>query len=192
MEPGFNPAIFDSQAIAERYFLPLHKDLTALFGDRTSFDEYLFHLRDRVKVERADLLHAPIEGPFDLALSNSCLEHIFPLDESIKRLASVLKPDARFIHLVDFGSHRVGRTPFSGMYSCEPKDYLAKYGQKVNLLRGPDILQIFHEAKLDAALVPYYHFEEFFEEDIAPYWSERYAKDELFLKAAIIAGPVHA
>jgi SAM-dependent methyltransferase len=190
VEPEFNPAIFDSQAITERFFLPLHKDLSGLFGERLSFDEYLSWLRERIRVERADLLGAPLEGPFDIALSNSCLEHIFPLEDSIQRLASVLSPEARFIHLVDFGSHRASRSPFSGMYSREPEAYLAEYGKKVNLLRGPDVLQIFRDASLDAALVPYYRYDEFFEEDIAPYWSERYSKDELFLKAAIIAGPI--
>lgn len=191
IEPGYNPKIFESQEIAELYFLPLHKDLSALFGERLRFDEYLNCLRDRVRVEPVDFLDAPIEGSFDIAISNSCLEHIFPLDESIQRLTSVLRPEARFIHLIDFGNHRVGRSPFNGMYSCEPETYFAKFGKKINLLRGPDVLRIFRDAGLDAALVPYYLFDEFYEEDIAPYWSERYSKDELFLKAAIIAGPVH-
>jgi SAM-dependent methyltransferase len=191
VEPGYSPEILESHAIVERYFLPLHKDLSALYGERLAFEEYLTRLRDLVRVERVDFLHAPIDGSFEIAISNSCLEHIFPLDESIQRLASVLNPEARFIHLIDFGSHRVGRSPFNGMYSCNPDSYFAKYGKKVNLLRGPDVLRIFHDAGLGAALVPYYRFDEFYDEDIAPYWTERYTKDELFLKAAIIAGPVH-
>ena len=51
---------------------------------------------------------------------------------------------------------------------------------------------LFSDQGFAAALVPYYSAEDFSQGDIAAYWSERYQRHELFLKTALIAGPLGA
>jgi hypothetical protein len=60
----------------------------------------------------------------------------------------------------------------------------------VNLHRAPDILRIFQDNGFDTTLTPYYHYREFFDETVLPYWSDRFSEDDLFLKAGLIAGKV--
>ena len=190
VEPYFNPDVFESKALIDGYFLTIYKDLCAVYGHRVDFATSLQRLRSRTEVLRSEGLYADLEGPYDIALSNSCLEHILALDETIRCLKSVSAPDCRFLHLVDFGNHRGIRNPFDGLYSVEPQIYFGVHKKSINLLRAPDVIEIFRECGFDAELVSYYFFREFYTEDIIPYWSERYSEDDLFLKACIIAGPI--
>ena len=191
VEPHLNPEVAFAPEMIEKYFLPIHKDLCAVYGERMGFDEFIDRLGSRVTVHRTSFLDNPMgDDSADMAFSNSCLEHIFPLDRSMARLRQILRPDGRFLHLVDFGNHRPTRNPFQGMYGVEPSVYLAKYGNKVNLHRAPDILRIFQDSGFNATLTPYYHYREFFDEAVLPYWSNLYSENDLFLKAGLIAGKI--
>jgi len=189
-EPFFNENVLNDPTLMERYFLGLHKDLAAIYGPRMLFDEFCEAMRQRVEIHRQELLVAPIQGLFDVVLSNSCLEHVFPLEATLARLKHVSSPDCCFIHLVDFGNHRGTRNPFSGIYSVEPEIYLEKFGGEINLARAPDVERAFREVGFEFALVPYYEFREFYDEPINTFWRERYSDEELFLKTGLIVGPV--
>ncbi len=187
VEPMFNPAALESKSIIEKYYLPVYKDLSAIYGPNWEFDSFLQSIKVKVRVSKEEFLAASVDGPFDIVLSNSCLEHVFPLDVTLKKLREVCRDSARFIHLVDFGNHRGTRNPFEGMYSVEPSKYFAKYGKHINLLRASDVLACLRNAGFETVLVPYYTFQEFHQENIHPYWSDMYSEGDLFLKAGIFA-----
>ncbi len=192
VEPYADLEVLKAPQLVEGYLLGLHRDLTALYGPRQPFEAFLDDLFARVEVVEHELLTAEVEGPYEVMLSNSCLEHIFPLEPSVARMKQLAAADCRFIHLVDFGNHQSGRDPFAGLYQATPEAYIATRGKEINLLRGVDVLGIFRDQGFAAALVPYYSAEDFSRGDIAAYWSERYQRDELFLKVALIAGPLEA
>ena len=190
VEPMFNPSVLESHAVIDKYFLPLYKDLCAIYGRKESFERFFESITEKVSVSIDEFLSANIDGPFDIVLSNSCLEHVFPLDRTLQKLREMCVSDVRFIHLVDFGNHRGTRGPFDGMYSMEPEEYWAKYGKKINLTRAPDVLRCLREAGFNAVMVPYYSYKEHYDEKIHPYWLERYNEEDLFLKAALFADAV--
>ncbi|MHA1564244.1 MAG: hypothetical protein ACTSX7_02920 [Alphaproteobacteria bacterium] len=190
VEPGYNAAIPSDPRIVARYFRPMFKDLCAIYGTRFSFDAFMAALAQRIEPVATEFLKSEISGPFDLSLSNSCLEHIFPLAPSLQRLGELSTPTASFLHLVDFGNHRDKAHPFAGLYDLEPDAYLARHGQAINLHRAPDILAMFHTAGLPATLVPYYFARETHTGTLAPYWRRRYDDAALFLKAGLFVGPI--
>ncbi len=190
VDPYFNPKILEAPAYKDAYLLNVYKDLSALYSQRMTFEEFLSRMDERVVIVREVLLDSNLEGKFDLALSNSCFEHVFPLEETIVRLHELTAPGGRFIHLVDFGNHQGTKSPFEGLYTVTPEERFAKNGRLVNLARGKDVLRIFKEAGFEAVLVPYCPFPEYYNETPISYWTERYTAEELFLKTALIAGPV--
>src|SRR4051812_43825205 len=104
-EPEWDPALFASEVVAERYLRNFHADLVALFGPRMDFTGFRRALVERIIVHRSGFEAAPIHGGVDIVLSQSCLEHVFPLDATIDKLAAIQSPQTRFLHLVDFGNH---------------------------------------------------------------------------------------
>ena len=190
IEPYFDATLIASEAIRNAYFLPLFKDLSAIYGERMTYDAFLGRLQKDTRVLRVPIHTATNEGQrrFDAVLSNSCLEHLDPLAESIAHLKTLCSDDARFLHLVDFGNHRTSANPFSGIYSNLPHDYRRKYGRGINLARPPDLLRLFRENGFGAELQPYYWSREHYAEHMLPYWKERYSDSDLFLKTAIVFG----
>ena len=98
-------------------------------------------LRERIAIHRCGFEAAPIAGPVDIVLSQSCLEHVFPLEATIEKLAAIQTPQTRFLHLVDFGNHYPTGNPFDGLYEQPPDDYIARRGKAINLQRAPDVLE---------------------------------------------------
>ena len=189
VDPHINKDIIRTSTIIERYFLPIYKDLSALYGPRKDFDRFVTDLFNKTTVFKQKFTELQLQRVFNITLSNSCLEHIFPLDVTIRKLREISTADCRFLHLVDFGNHRSTHNPFESIYEIESDAYFSLYGKNINLLRCSDVLRLFQDNGFDAAAVPYYFFEDFFEGRICPYWSEHYHRSELFLKTAIIAGP---
>jgi hypothetical protein len=188
VEPMFNPDILQERIVRERYWLPLHKDLTALYGPRMRFDEFAHRVIDGVEVECRELADTQFDEPVDIILSNSVLEHIFPFDVTIEKLRGISAPGSRFLHLVDFGNHRATQNPFDGVYGVEPGEYHARVDKSINLLRAPDMVRLFEANGFAVHLVPYYRADENHDGQICAYWRERYSDDELFLKAGILTG----
>ncbi|MDA0654185.1 MAG: methyltransferase domain-containing protein [Proteobacteria bacterium] len=190
VDPEVDPTLFNDAAIRERYLLGVYKDLCAIYGPPFGFDEYLRRLSADVRPVAATITGAGLAADqFDIALSNSALEHLDPLAESITELYRWCRPGARFLHLIDFGNHRGTRNPFSGIYSAGRDDYVRRHGRGINLARAPEVLALFREAGFDAGLAPYYTFPEYYEETVAPDWRDRFGDDDLFLKTAILYGP---
>lgn len=186
VDPEGGLPVIDDRRMQDRYFRPLFRDLSAVYGQRGEFETFVADLRSRILVVPKPLLDADIVGPFDIALSNSCLEHVFPLDQSLARLKALSAPGLRFLHLVDFGNHRRAPHPFSGIYSHEPETYWQKHGRGINLLRPPDVLGLLRQ-HWPAAMVPLYPMPEGFDEPILPHWSGRYSRDDLMLRVALFA-----
>ena len=190
IEPQFNPAVLQRKDFVTRYFRPVFKDLTALFGPRMTFDAFLDALRERAVIYRQPLNDVDFSLPANIILSNSCLEHISLLDESLVRLRALAQPQARFIHLVDFGNHRATRSPFSGMYQGKPAEYFARYGRHVNLLRPTDMVNTLRRCGFNADYATYISAPEDFDEIVSDYWRLRYTNEELFTKTALVFGQV--
>ncbi len=189
MEPQFDPRVLDEPAIVNTYFLGVFNDLSAIYGPRYEFREFMELLKNRTRVTAEPLLETPLTGPFDVVLSNSCLEHIFDFEASMRRLRQLCAADYRYLHLVNFSSHRAGKNPFAALYATDADSYAAQFGNHINLLRPPDILAALTAAGFAPQLAPYVNFKGFFEGPIHESWAKRYSEEELFLHTAIIFGP---
>jgi len=188
VDPALHTEALDSRVMQERYFRPLHKDLSAIFGDRGSFADFLETLRNMVTMIPGTLLDAEMVAKADVILSNSTLEHIHPLDPSLRRLRILAAEGARFLHLVDFGNHRKTPDPFEEIYGQPPDVYVSKYGQHINLIRPNEMLALVRAARFDVELVPYYRADEAARPPLDPQWQAKLASEDLFLKAGLIAG----
>lgn len=189
IEPDAEPSTLHDPRIREKYLLKLFKDLTGIYGAGPSFPEFLSNLESRVSLRREFVESVRADELFDIVLSNSTLEHLVPLEPSIRRILQLQAPGARFLHLVDFGNHRETRNPFAGMYVVEPGEYRRRHGSGINLARASDVRAAFASCGAEVAVVPYYSFREFYDDRPLAWWSDRYAEEELFLKAAVICSP---
>ncbi len=190
IEPEFNDLVLTSPEIIEKYFLKVYKDLAAIYGGSVTFDSYFRDLKEKTVVIKKELLDTELQGHFDIILSNSALEHIFPFKETLHPLYEVSTRDTRFLHLVDFGNHRLTKNPFDGIYDFEPKNYFHSYGKQINLIRPAEMLGIMREIGFEAQMVAYYYYSENYSGKVCDFWQAQIKKEEMFLKTAIIAGPL--
>jgi hypothetical protein len=188
-EPEWDAGLFFSDEVRERYLHVFHADLCALYGARMDFTAFNAVLRERMAVHRTDFGAAPIQAPADVVLSQSCLEHVFPLETAIAKLAAIQDANTRFLHLVDFGNHYPTANPFEGLYEQPPADYIARRGKAINLHRAPDVAKAFAEQGLKAKVLPSRDAREGYRGSIHAYWRQRYDDDALFTQLALVAGP---
>ena len=188
-EPEWDESLFHSDAVSDRYLRVFHADLTALYGPRMDFAEFCRKLRERLTVHRCGFEAAPIDGPADIVLSQSCLEHVFPLEATVEKLASIQTLQTRFLHLVDFGNHYPTGNPFDGLYEQPPADYIARRGRAINLLRAPDVLALFTRRGIAARSVASRTLRESYAGAIHAWWRERYDEAALFTQLALVVGP---
>ncbi len=118
------------------------------------------------------------------------MEHIFPLNESLKYLRDITKENVRFIHVVDFGNHLGTKNPFMHIYENTPGYFYKRFGRTINLYRPSDVLAMHVNNGFEARMTPYYYFKEFYNKPIHSYWTERYNEEELFLKTVILTDSV--
>jgi len=187
-EPEWDERLFYSDEITDRYLRIFHADLTGLYGPRMDFAVFCRALRERTTVHRCGFEAAPMNGPVDIVLSQSCLEHVFPLEATVKKLASIQSQQTRFLHLVDFGNHYPTGNPFDGLYEQPPADYIAHRGKAINLLRAPDVEGLFKRYGIPAQLIASRKIESSAGK-IDPWWRERYDETALFTQLALVAGP---
>ncbi|MEO5369283.1 MAG: class I SAM-dependent methyltransferase [Magnetococcus sp. DMHC-1] len=187
-EPMFDPAVWDHPQFKNPYLLGCYRDFTGLFGPRLEFDAFCRMVRERITVVPDTHLQKSLGGDFDIMLSNSVLEHISPLPESIAALRSLAAPGGRFLHCVDFGSHRPLSHPLQEIYTMEPEAYFRKQGRHVNLFRATDILEFFQKNGFSCQMTPYYSAREYYPDTLHPYWKDRYDPEILFLKVGIFHG----
>ncbi|MBF0178030.1 MAG: methyltransferase domain-containing protein [Magnetococcales bacterium] len=189
-EPMFHAGVWDHPLFERPYLLGCFRDFTGLFGPRMAFAEFCRQVRERITVTTDTRLQEKLGGRFDIMLSNSVLEHITPLQESVVALRDWTAPGGRFLHCVDFGSHRPLPHPLQGLFTMEPERYFQKHGRHVNLFRASDILEFFRQAGFDCQLTPYYSAREYYPDTIHPYWRDRYDPEILFLKVGIFHGGI--
>ena len=188
-EPEWNPELFFSKPVLEKYLRVFYADLCALYGPRMSFEELVMALHERMTIFSVGFEKSPIVGPIDIILSQSCLEHVFPLDPTVEKLAAIQGAHTRFLHLVDFGNHYPTGSPFEGLYEQAPDDYLARRGQAINLLRAPDVLTLFTRNGIAAKSIASRMVRESFMGTVHPWWRERYDDKALFTQLALVVGP---
>lgn len=188
-EPEWDADLFHSEPVREKYLRTFHADLVGLHGPRMTFEEFCAALRDRLRITRGGFEASPITGPVEVVLSQSVLEHVFPLESTIAKLAVIQSPTTRFLHLVDFGNHYPTSNPFQGLYEQPAEDYIARRGKAINCLRAPDVAAAFEQAGIAARLVPSRRAAEGYRGDIHPSWRQRYDDDALFTQLALIASP---
>lgn len=112
----------------------------------------------RLRLDRALLDHrycgleeldAP-EASFDVAFSNTVLEHVLAMPAAAANLFRVLKPGGLAFHFVDYAPH-CDAHHFS-VYAHDPRSgtYVNPDGVALNLLRSPQYLEIFRSAGFEA------------------------------------------
>jgi hypothetical protein len=188
-EPEWDAGLFFSEAVVDKYLRVFHADLVALYGARMDFQQFKQALAARMAIHRTGLERAPIAGPVDIVLSQSCLEHVFPLEATIAKLAAIQTPQTRFLHLVDFGNHYPTGNPFEGLYERPPDDYLARRGRAINLMRAPDVLSLFRRHGIPAKSIASRVLRDSYVGTIHPWWRERYDDIALFTQLALVVGP---
>lgn len=188
-EPEWSPALLSSQPVVDRYLRVFHADLVSLYGPRMDFGAFRRALDERMDIHRTGFERAPIEASVDIVLSQSCLEHVFPLEETVDKLAAIQGPRTRFLHLVDFGNHYPTVSPFEGLYGQPPADYIARRGKAINLRRAPDVAKLFASRGIRARVIPSRIVGGDREGMIHPWWRERYDDSALFTQLALVAGP---
>jgi hypothetical protein len=188
-EPEWDESIISAKVVVDRYLSILHADLVGLYGPRMDFSAFLDALKTRMIVHRCGFESAPISGPVDIVLSQSCLEHVFPLDGTVAKLAEIQTPATRFLHLVDFGNHYPTDNPFEGLYEQPPDVYIARRGKAINLLREPDVLAEFQKKGIAARAIPARMAGDTYAGTVHPWWRERYDNAALFTQLSLVAGP---
>lgn len=188
VEPEIVSGVLDNDRLRQFYFKPLHNDLSAIYGERMDFESFMRALQERMVIKNVEILALESGGQaFDIVLSNSCLEHVSPLDKSLAHLAGLCAPDCRFIHSVDFSNHRDKANPFGGIYTRTPEAYFRKYGRGVNLHRASDVLRLLGEAGFDACMTPYAVVPEHLPEKPAKHWTERYETTDMATRVALFS-----
>jgi hypothetical protein len=186
-EPEWDPALLRDPGVVDTYLRVFHADLVALYGPRMDFATFRDALDARLSIYRCGFEAAPIEGVVDIVLSQSVLEHVFPLDDTVAKLAAIQTPQTRFLHLVDFGNHYPTASPFDGLYDQLPEAYIRQRGKAINLLRAPDIAEIFTAHGVAATLIPTRKLLDHASGQIGGWWRERYDDDALFTQLALVA-----
>lgn len=188
-DPEWDADLFDSESIARKYLYVMHADLVALYGERMDFAAFRSALREKITVHRSGFDTAHLKGDADIVLSQSCLEHVFPLEGTIAKLADIQRPKTRFLHLVDFGNHYLTENPFEGLYEQPPDVYISRRGKAINLLRSNDVAALFEKHRIPEHTVPSRIVGEGYPGAIHTWWRERYDDRALFTQLALIAGP---
>ena len=151
-----------------------------------SYDEFLGRLDDRLVVRDVGLEQIKTVFRADIVVSNSCLEHIGDLLKSLRRLKNLSAPNARHMHLVNFGNHRSRLSPFKTIYEMSPDSYRLKYGGHINLLRASEVYNFFSEVGVGMDVLPVdVSLEKFESVTLHEYWRENFEPEDLAIRTAL-------
>ena len=191
-DPTSTEQIFNSEILKDKYFRILHKDLEAVYGHRDNFENFFLRLQENTVIYKSS--REALENHLnkvDIQITNSCLEHIDNLSDTLKDLKLLLSKDGRYLHGIDFGNHRKTKNPFDGIYELTREEYIQQFGGKINLFTPSEILKQFNDIGFaNPKLTPYYFAKEDFNGTIHKDWNQRLAKTDPFLKFALLAGPI--
>jgi hypothetical protein len=188
-DPEWDERLFSSDEIAERYLRTFHADLVGLYGQRMDFAQFRQALAEKLLIHRCGFETAHIERPVDIVLSQSCLEHLFPIEKALDKLAAIQTPATRSLHLVDFGNHYPTVNPFDGLYDCPPTEYIRRRGAAINLLRAPDVAALFANRGIQVRMIVSREISGPLPKKPNAWWCERYDDDALQTQLALFAGP---
>jgi hypothetical protein len=188
-EPEWDAGLFERPDVAEKYLFIFYADLSALYGERMDFAEFRKRLHERMHIQRCGFEKFTAGGKADIVISQSCLEHVFPIESTMDKLAEIQTTATRFLHLVDFGNHYPTGNPLVGLYEQPRDDYIARRGKAMNLLRAPDIDALFKSRNIPARVIPSRVVKDTYRGTIHPWWRERYDDAALFTQLALVAGP---
>ena len=154
-EPAIQRAVVESTEIRDRYFRRLFDDLQVNYGDcGESFDSWY---------ARVLACSLPLEDVKDdeafaqWVLSSSVLEHIprTVLPTILADLRRATTPDARSLHLVDFGAHRAADPGLTQLETLYQQDWDVETSG-INYLRKSDTTRLLTEAGFAPThVVPY-------------------------------------
>ena len=82
------------------------------------------------------------------------------------------------------------KNPFIHIYDNTPESFCKRFGKTINLYRPSDVMAILENNGFEVKMTPYYYFKEFYNKPLHSYWTERYNKEELFLKAVIFTDAI--
>ncbi len=183
VEPFHNPEIIKHKKV-RKYFEAVHSDLTSLYGQRMSREEFMQALDKKVEVFNKEIEKFVVGSKFDISLSQSVLEHVQDADAAVNKLAEVMAPGASFMHLVNFGNHRGTNDPFQDMYTQSREAYHENFGKLINLLRVNDVERLFEKHQLSALSLPYV-VRDSLEAKPSQSWSDRYTLNDLLTRVVI-------
>lgn len=187
IEPKFNPRLTEDSRFLEFFLRTLHYDLCALFNETFLFQEFQSAIVNRAIGVNAIEDIDPAIG-FDIVLSNSCLEHVQDLQATMDAVYQKANKGSVFLHCVDFGDHVSKSHPFKKIYSDPPNRKRPHSETSINFLRAPDVLNVLQRSGFEAECIPYYSVGEDEQLDLHPYWTERYALEDLRLKVGLFVG----
>ena len=155
VDPELDPQIFAHPRVEDAYLGGLYADLVAVYGPRMERSAFIEAVRRDLHAHRAPLAEAKLADGPDVVLSISCLEHVFPLASVATVLEKLGGDRLTQLHLVDFSNHYPTKTPFEGLYSQPPNDYIASRGAAINLARPKDVAGVFrmHNMPFTVAMV---------------------------------------
>ena len=190
VEPKVDSRVFESKKLIDNYFRMAFKDFNGIYRKNISFEEYFNLVKDKtIFYKDIKQVSSSFLSKIDIQLSNSCLEHVTHLNETLSGLKKLISVDGKFIHAVDFGNHLKSKNPFMEIYNLSPEKFKSKHGNKINLIHPSKMLRMFFDSGFDnASLVSYYYFKENFEESINDHWINNLEDSDFFLKVGIIAG----
>lgn len=186
IEPMFNNGILSNVVFQKTYLFKLYRDLLVpLFGSLMTFQEFLNKLISNVTIYNCNYLDLEFRLKYDYILSNSVLEHIFPLDDTVRRLAEESTKDTQFIHDVDFGNHLNKSWFFETIYDHEMNDAKKFHSPHINLYRSGDILDLFESNGLNCKCIPIVTESTEEKNSIHESWLKKYNKQSLITKTAL-------
>ena len=188
-EPMFNEDIRNDKRF-HLYLEKMHRDLLCpMFGPRLSFDQFLKRMDNCVQVERQVYHAMDYSGSYDLILSNSVLEHVFPLDATLNRMWDESLSGCRYLHDVDFGNHAPTKFPFENIYDTAIEIAKRSHEGNINLFRARDVQEKFLEVGFGSQFVPVVRVKlGDYENKIHCDWTDRYEEEELNIKTALFVG----
>ncbi len=188
VEPDFDAGVLKDARFVENYFWSVFADLSAIYGPLMDFDEFMDRLRARSIIIREEIRHVQLDDKVEILLTNSCLEHISPFQESMNVLFKNCSGTVQFIHLVDFGNHRPTHSPFDEIYAVDRDSFLQKNGVGINLLRVSDIKLALESAGFNVSFVPYSKGKKDWIVPAHEFWTSNYGYEELFTMTGIFFG----
>jgi hypothetical protein len=179
-EPGLARDVVESNQIKTRYFVPMHGELVANYGDKMSFDCWY------EKIIQHAVPASFNESGFGLVLSNSVLEHVgrSELAQLLQQLRKIAAPGGWFFHAVDFGPHN-SSGGLQRLY--ETVDRRTSEEGLLNFLRLSEMETALKDADFEIVASVAYKLDRIDRRHLHKSWNS-YSSEDLSTRVAIVIG----